>query len=69
VLGGGLRGGRLAGRQEPLSNRMLNGQRDLPVYNDYRGVAAEAISALYGLRAKDMNYILPGAAKLRLGLV
>ncbi|MEO6959952.1 MAG: DUF1501 domain-containing protein [Burkholderiaceae bacterium] len=69
VLGGSVRGGRLAGRQEPLSNRTLNEQRDLPVYNDYRGVAAEAIGALYGLGAKDMNYVLPGAAKLRLGLV
>lgn len=69
VLGGGLRGGRLAGRQEPLTNRMLNEQRDLPVYNDYRGVAAEAIETLYGLSAKDMNYILPGAPKLGLKLV
>ncbi len=69
VLGGSLRGGRLAGRQEPLTNRMLNQQRDLPVYNDYRGVAAEAIETLYGLSAKDMNYILPGAPKLGLRLV
>ena len=69
VLGGGLRGGRLAGRQEPLTKRMLNEQRDLPVYNDYRGVAAEAISTLYGLSGKDLSYILPEAPKLGLKLV
>ncbi|GAB2909604.1 DUF1501 domain-containing protein [Paralcaligenes ginsengisoli] len=69
VLGGGLRGGRLAGRQEPVTNSMLNEQRDLPVYNDYRGVAAEAIAALYGLGARDLDYILPGAPRLKLALV
>ena len=68
VLGGRVGGGRVAGAQERVSMSSLNENRDLKVLNDYRGVAAETLAKLYGLGAKDLDYILPGAPKLNLGL-
>lgn len=69
ALGGAVRGGRIAGRDEAVSYANLNEKRDFKVLNDYRGVASEVVAKLYGLGAKDLDYILPGAPKLGLGLL
>jgi uncharacterized protein (DUF1501 family) len=63
VMGGSLKGGRLGGRVESPSFEMLNEKRDMPVFNDYRTVASQTLAYMYGLGAKDLDYILPGAPK------
>jgi uncharacterized protein (DUF1501 family) len=69
VLGGGVRGGRLAGEQQPIEERTLHQNRDLPVLNEYRAVLGGLFARLYGLTAADLEAIFPGAKPRDLGLV
>jgi uncharacterized protein (DUF1501 family) len=68
VLGGSIKGGRVAGAQERVSFANLNEARDFNVLNDYRGVAAEVLAGMYAMGASDLSYILPSAPKTNVGL-
>lgn len=68
VLGGGIKGGRVAGAQERVGFASLNEGRDLKVLNDYRGVASEVLAGLYGLGASDLSHIFPSAPRSGVGL-
>ena len=51
VLGGAVRGGRIAGEQVPVGFATLHQGRDWPVLNDYRVLLAGLLGRMYGLDA------------------
>jgi len=61
VLGGGISGGRIAGRQVAVSEANLFQNRDYPVLNDYRSVLAYLFARMYGLGSAALERVLPGA--------
>ena len=61
VLGGGISGGRVAGRQGPVDDAHLFQDRDFPVLNDYRALLAAVFRRVYGLDAAQLERVLPGA--------
>jgi uncharacterized protein (DUF1501 family) len=61
VLGGGIAGGRVAGRQIAVSEPNLFQNRDYAVLNDYRSVLARVFSRMYGLSGTALDRVLPGA--------
>jgi uncharacterized protein (DUF1501 family) len=69
VLGGGIAGGRIAGRQVALAEANLFQNRDLPVLNDYRSVLAHLFSRMYGLGDAALGRVLPGAKAEDYGIV
>ncbi len=69
VLGGGVRGGRIAGPQVALSPQTLNQGRDLPVLTDYRALIGGIVARQYGLSPAQIAHVFPGAAPVDLGLV
>ena len=62
VMGGNVRGGRIAGRQVAVKRDTLFQDRDYPVLNEYRAVFAGLFSRLYGL-----DKARPGAGVSRRG--
>ena len=69
VLGGQVRGGRLAGDQQPIEEATLHQNRDLPVLNEYRAVLGGIFAKMYGLSPADLAAIFPGARPKDIGLV
>lgn len=69
VLGGAVRGGRIAGEQVPLRPASLHENRDLPVLNDYRALLAGLITGLYGLSADAVQQVFRGAQPRAFDLV
>jgi len=69
VLGGALRGGRVAGEQVRVSRSTLFQDRDFPVLNDYRGVLGGLFARLYGLDAARLAQVFPGSKALDLALI
>jgi uncharacterized protein (DUF1501 family) len=69
VLGGGISGGRIAGRQTAVSDANLFQNRDYPVLNDYRSVLAHLFSRMYGLDGAALERVLPGARAESYGFV
>ena len=69
VLGGSVRGGRIAGEQVTLSAATLNQNRDYPVLSDYRDVLGGVFARLWGLKAHEVGAVFPGARARDLGLV
>jgi uncharacterized protein (DUF1501 family) len=69
VLGGGVRGGRVAGEQTLLTPATLFQNRDYPVLNEYRAVLAGLFARMYGLDAKQLDKVFPGAPTRRLDLI
>jgi uncharacterized protein (DUF1501 family) len=69
VLGGGIRGGRIAGQQTAVTQANLFQDRDLPVLNDYRGLIGGVLQRAYGLTQAQMATIFPSAAPQDLALV
>ena len=69
VLGGGIAGGRIAGRQVALTEASLFQNRDLPVLNDYRAVLAHLFARMYGLGHAALGRVLPGAKAEDYGIV
>jgi len=61
LLGGGISGGRIAGRQGPVDDAHLFQDRDFPVLNDYRSVLAHVFRRMYALDAARLERVLPGA--------
>lgn len=69
VLGGGIRGGRVAGEQTRVEQATLFQNRDYPVLNNYRSVLGGLFARLYGLNASQLDRVFPGAAARDIGLL
>jgi uncharacterized protein (DUF1501 family) len=69
VLGGAVRGGRVAGEQTPLTAAALFQNRDYPVLNEYRAVLAGLFARMYALDAKQLDTVFPSARARELDLV
>jgi len=69
VLGGGIRGGRLAGEQVAVSRSTLLDNRDYPVLNNYRSVLGGLFRRLWSLSPAQLERVFPGAAPADLKLV
>lgn len=69
VLGGGVRGGRVAGEQIQLTAKTLFQNRDYPVLNEYRAVLGGLFTRLYGLNNAQLSQVFDGVVPRELGLV
>ena len=69
VLGGQVRGGRIAGEQVRLSAATLNQNRDYPVLTDYRALIGGIARRLYALNASQLSAVFPSAQPKDLGLL
>ena len=69
VMGGSVKGGRIAGPQIKIAQETLFQNRDLPVLTDYRALIGGVIQPLYGLNEGQMQTIFAGVKPVDLGLV
>jgi uncharacterized protein (DUF1501 family) len=69
VMGGGVKGGRMAGEQVQVVDTTLNQNRDYPVLTDYRAMFAGLFQHLYGLQQASVQRIFAGVHPTELGLV
>ncbi len=69
VLGGSLKGGRVAGAQQRVTAATLFQDRDYPVLNDYRAVLAGLFRRLWGLSPSPLERVFPSTEPTDLGLV
>ncbi len=69
ALGGGIRGGRVAGEQVRVARDTLFQDRDYPVLNEYRALLGGLFGRIYGLEGDALARIFPGAAPKDLALV
>lgn len=69
LMGGNVRGGRIAGDQVAVSQATLFQDRDFPVLNDYRSVFGGLFQRLYGLGPDQLETVFKGVAPGRLDLV
>jgi uncharacterized protein (DUF1501 family) len=68
VMGGAVRGGRIAGQQQAQRADTLFQGRDTPVLNDYRSVLGGLWARQYGLSPAALEGVFPGAKPVELGL-
>ncbi|MBS0316030.1 MAG: DUF1501 domain-containing protein, partial [Proteobacteria bacterium] len=69
VLGGGVRGGRIAGEQQRVERATLFQNRDLPVLNEYRAVLAGLFRRQFGLTGAQVGQVFAGVTPRDIGLV
>lgn len=69
VLGGSVRGGRVAGEQVPLSQATLFQNRDFPVLNEYRAVLAGLLARQFGLGPRQLEAVFAGVQAKDIGLL
>jgi uncharacterized protein (DUF1501 family) len=69
VLGGALKGQRVAGEQVRVSHGTLFQDRDYPVLNEYRELLAGLFARIYGLDPSRLARVFPGAAPKDLALL
>jgi uncharacterized protein (DUF1501 family) len=69
VLGGGIKGGRVAGRQVAVTEANLFQNRDWPVLNDYRAMIGGVLQKSYGLTLAQLTQIFPSAQPQDLSLI
>jgi uncharacterized protein (DUF1501 family) len=69
VLGGGIKGGRMAGRQVAVTQANLFQDRDWPVLNDYRSLIGGVLQKSYGLNPAQLTQIFPSAQPQDLALI
>jgi uncharacterized protein (DUF1501 family) len=69
VLGGGIKGGRIAGRQVAVTEANLFQNRDWPVLNDYRSLIGGVLRKSYGLTPAQLTQIFPSAQPQDLSLI
>ncbi len=69
VMGGGVRGGRIAGPQVRIAAETLNQQRDLPVLTDYRGLIGGIVQRQFGLGSDRLATVFPDTRPIALDLV
>jgi uncharacterized protein (DUF1501 family) len=69
ILGGSVRGGRIAGEQLAIRRQSLFQDRDYPVLNDYRAVLGGLFRTMWGLSSTQSGQVFPQVAPAGLGLV
>jgi uncharacterized protein (DUF1501 family) len=69
VLGGAVKGGRLAGEQKRVEAATLFQNRDLPVLNEYRAVFGGLFARMYGLGSAQLEQVFAGAKARDIGLL
>ena len=69
VLGGAVRGGRIAGPQVAVTQANLFQDRDWPVLTDYRALIGGVLGKSYGLSKAQLAEIFPQATPVDLALV
>jgi uncharacterized protein (DUF1501 family) len=69
VLGGALKGQRVAGEQVRVSHGTLFQDRDYPVLNEYRELLAGLFARIYGLDVSQVSRVFPGASSKDLALL
>ncbi len=69
VLGGGINGGRIAGRQTRVEQASLFQNRDFPVLTDYRALLGGLVQKLYGLNEVQLAQVFPHMAPQDLSIV
>lgn len=69
VLGGGVKGGRIAGEQVEVKAATLFQNRDWPVLNEYRALLGGLFKRMYGLNDAQLAQVFPGASVRDLNLV
>ena len=69
VLGGGIRGGRIAGEQIRVEQSTLFQNRDYPVLNEYRALFGGLFARMYGLSETQLASIFPDATARDSGLI
>jgi uncharacterized protein (DUF1501 family) len=69
VLGGGVHGGQIAGRQSAVTQAALFQNRDWPVLNDYRAVIGGVLRKAYGINQAQLGQIFPSAQPEDLALI
>ena len=69
VLGGGIKGGQIAGEQTKVAAGQLFQNRDFPVLNEYRAVLGGLFSRIYGLNHQQINTVFSGVKPRDLGLI
>ena len=69
VMGGAVRGGRVAGEQLAVQKSTLLQDRDFPVLNEYRAVLGGLFQRQFGLNASQLNQIFAGVPARDIGLL
>ena len=69
VMGGNVRGGRIAGDQARVDQPGLFQNRDYPVMNEFRAVLGGTFARMYGLSSGQVAAIFPGATSKEVGLI
>lgn len=69
VLGGAVKGGRLAGEQVRVTQGTLFQNRDYPVLTDYRALLGGLFARAYSLDQRALAQVFPGTGTRDLGLV
>ena len=69
VLGGSVKGGRIAGEQVEVKASTLFQNRDYPVLNEYRALFGGLARRMYGLSDAQLATVFPGASAKDIGLV
>jgi uncharacterized protein (DUF1501 family) len=69
VMGGSVKGGRMAGEQVKIEQKSLFQNRDYPVLSEYRAVMGGVFRRIYGLQADRLAKVFPGVQPKDLGLV
>jgi uncharacterized protein (DUF1501 family) len=69
VLGGSIKGGRMAGNQVAVTQANLFQDRDWPVLNDYRSLIGGVLKKSYGFTPAQLGQIFPSAQPSDLSLV
>jgi len=69
VLGGAVRGGRIAGEQLAVQKSTLFQDRDFQVLNEYRAVLGGLFQRQFGLSSSQLDRVFPGARPKDIGLL
>jgi uncharacterized protein (DUF1501 family) len=69
VMGGGVKGGRIAGPQVAVTQATLFQDRDWPVLTDYRALIGGVLQKGYGLSQAHLAQVFPSAQPTDLGLI
>ena len=69
VMGGGINGGQIAGKQVPVTEKTLFQNRDWPVLNDYRALIGGVLQKAYGLNGTQLSAVFPAVQPVDLSLV
>ena len=69
VMGGGINGGQIAGKQVAVTEKTLFQNRDWPVLNDYRALIGGVLQKAYGLNGTQLSAVFPAVQPVDLSLV